>query len=250
MDLDEKTSPLTANPHQPVSDAESGLAENAELESSRGDLVLFFGILSLFLCGPLGIVAWLMAHSDLKKIREGRMSRAKVGVLKAGRVLGIIGTVLFITLLVSGVYVIYRGIPFSQMGFKGVREFGRPVPLSPHQIVFAGEWIGEKGTIIRIRPDGSADFKSRHTTVTGGRISLDETSLSIGLMGVFSKTWRIDSPPHMEDGVWTMRLNGEVFRRRAGGMVVRVQRPGPCPPVPLRSLLAQQLPEVVAENRA
>ena len=35
------------------------------LERGRGDLILMLGILSLFLCGPLGIVAWVMANSDL-----------------------------------------------------------------------------------------------------------------------------------------------------------------------------------------
>jgi hypothetical protein len=87
------------------------------------------------------------------------------------------------------------------------------------QIVFAGDWFGERGTVIKIRPDGTADFRSRHSSVLGGKIKIQGDELTIGIPG-FASTWRIEKRPHLEDGHWVMKLDGENFMRKVEGHLV------------------------------
>lgn len=65
----------------------------------RGGLILTLGILSLVVCGFLGIPAWIMGAADLKEIRAGRMDVAGLGTTQAGMVLGIVACVLMIILI-------------------------------------------------------------------------------------------------------------------------------------------------------
>ena len=62
------------------------------LTPHRGTLILVLGILSILVCGFLGPVAWIMGSSDLKEIRAGRMDSEGEGSTNAGRICGIIGT--------------------------------------------------------------------------------------------------------------------------------------------------------------
>ncbi|MFG0304794.1 MAG: DUF4190 domain-containing protein [Phycisphaerales bacterium JB040] len=64
-------------------------------QSGNGVLILVLGILSLVVCAPLGIVAWLMGRGDLKKIDAGVIAQDARGLTMAGMVCGIIGTILF-----------------------------------------------------------------------------------------------------------------------------------------------------------
>ncbi|MCH2149082.1 MAG: hypothetical protein MK095_06565 [Phycisphaerales bacterium] len=60
----------------------------------HGTMILVFGILGLIMCFPLGIVAWIMGSSDLKKMRDGTMDSAGEELTKVGMILGIITTIL------------------------------------------------------------------------------------------------------------------------------------------------------------
>jgi hypothetical protein len=77
-------------------------------EPHRGTLVLVLGILSLAmfffpLAFPLGIAAWVMGQSDLRKMRTNQMDPAGKGSTEAGWICGIIGTILsLIPLLCCG----------------------------------------------------------------------------------------------------------------------------------------------------
>ncbi|MDQ7784049.1 MAG: DUF4190 domain-containing protein [Desulfomonilaceae bacterium] len=188
--------------------------------ANHADLVLAFGILSLFLCVPLGIIAWIMGSSDLRKIRAGIMPPVKVRFLKAGRALGIIGTALFPIAFIFGAAAIHHGPWLSSWPPREFEGLVRPNPLSPAHMSFAGEWYGNQGTVIRIRPDGTGDFESVRTTLTGGRVNIREDSLSIGLFGL-ARTWHIDRRPHVKDGMWIMELDGEEFERQVEGLLVR-----------------------------
>lgn len=179
-------------------------------------MVLFLGILSLFMCGPIGIVAWIIANTDLKKIRAGTLSSRKASNLRIGRALGIIGAVLFIGTAVAVTLFVQRNV-------SGLQEMLGGEPLKPDEFVFAGEWYGEKGTYIRIHLDGKGDFISSHSRVRGGSVRISGNSLSIGLLGM-SKSWRIDRRPHMENGHWSMRLDGELFRRKGDDFTVMLMR--------------------------
>jgi predicted Zn finger-like uncharacterized protein len=61
----------------------------------RGTMILVFGILSLVIqCFPLGIAAWVMGNTDLAAMRRGEMDREGEGTTQAGRICGMIGTIL------------------------------------------------------------------------------------------------------------------------------------------------------------
>jgi hypothetical protein len=81
------------------------------LERGRGALILVLGILSLIMFGLItGIPAWVMGHTDLRRMREGLMESTDEGLTRAGMILGIIGTLLsalaivFIILIIVGLF--------------------------------------------------------------------------------------------------------------------------------------------------
>lgn len=66
----------------------------------RGGAILAMGLLALVLfpyvtivCGPM---AWVMGNADLTEIRAGRMDPSGESLVQAGRVLGMIATILFL----------------------------------------------------------------------------------------------------------------------------------------------------------
>ena len=72
------------------------------MKPHRGTLILVLGILGLVVCGPLAIVAWVLGSGDLKQMDAGLMDPAGRSNTQAGRICGIIGTVL----LILGVVVV------------------------------------------------------------------------------------------------------------------------------------------------
>ncbi len=64
------------------------------MKPHRGTLILVFGILSLVICQPLGIAAWVMGSNDLKQMDAGAMDPSGRSVTNAGRICGIIATIL------------------------------------------------------------------------------------------------------------------------------------------------------------
>ena len=59
-------------------------------------MVLTLGILSIVICGLLGPVAWVMGNNDLAAMRAGRMDPSGEGLTQAGRILGIISSIMLI----------------------------------------------------------------------------------------------------------------------------------------------------------
>lgn len=72
----------------------------------RGTIILVLGICSIVFSGCLGVIlgpiAWTMGNTDLAAIRAGRMGREGEGLTNAGRICGIIGTILGISLCCCG----------------------------------------------------------------------------------------------------------------------------------------------------
>ncbi|MFN4258479.1 MAG: hypothetical protein ACK4RK_04225 [Gemmataceae bacterium] len=67
----------------------------------RGTLILVLGIVSLVTgIWPIGIAAWIMGNNDLNEIRAGRMNPAAEGSVQAGRICGMISTILMIVTVV------------------------------------------------------------------------------------------------------------------------------------------------------
>jgi hypothetical protein len=206
--------PAHPAPIEPGRGSRADLSPPAPRQSaeSRADLVLLLGILSLFLCFPLGIAAWVMGNSDLKKMRAGRMRRNKERTLRLGRNLGAFGTIVFVACVVLALYA----LPFR---IKEALRFPSAKPLAASQFVFAGRWVGNKGTIIKIHRNGRADYRTGRSSVRGGVVQIGKESLSIGFFGI-SKTWHIDKSPYERHGLWMMKLNGEVFTRRSDGLLL------------------------------
>ena len=63
---------------------------------SRAGSVLTLGILSIVVCGLLGPIAWAMGNTELERIDSGQSDPSGRGNVSAGRVCGIIATVLLI----------------------------------------------------------------------------------------------------------------------------------------------------------
>ena len=64
------------------------------MKPHRGTLILVLGILSLVVCAPLGIVAWVMGNGDLKQMDAGAMDPTGRSLTNGGRICGMIGTIL------------------------------------------------------------------------------------------------------------------------------------------------------------
>ncbi len=77
-------------------------------ESSQATTVLVLGILGLVICGVLAPVAWIMGKNELEAIDSGRRPPQQRGTANAGRILGIIGTVL-LAISVLVIILIFAG---------------------------------------------------------------------------------------------------------------------------------------------
>ncbi len=79
----------------------------------RGVAILVLGICSLIVCALCGPFAWVMGNNDMAEIRAGRMDPEGEGMTQAGRVLGIISTVLMIAACV------FYALLFGVLGLGG-----------------------------------------------------------------------------------------------------------------------------------
>ncbi|HHH76031.1 MAG TPA: DUF4339 domain-containing protein [Phycisphaerae bacterium] len=70
------------------------LSPGQYLKPHRGTVVLVLGILGLVFCFICGIIAWVMGNNDLREMDEGVMDPAGRDVTNAGRVCGMISTIL------------------------------------------------------------------------------------------------------------------------------------------------------------
>jgi cobalamin biosynthesis protein CobD/CbiB len=79
-------------------------------EASQATTVLVLGIIAIVACQLLGPIAWVMGNNELAAIDAGRRAPENRGTANAGRILGIISTVLLglvvilIVLLVAGAF--------------------------------------------------------------------------------------------------------------------------------------------------
>ena len=75
--------------------------------------ILVMGILGLILCPILGIIAWLQGNSYLESCRTAGVEPE--GTAVAGRICGIIATVLMILSIVVGILMTVLGIGGAMM---------------------------------------------------------------------------------------------------------------------------------------
>lgn len=83
------------------------------LQPHRGSVILVLGILGIVLCFICGIFAWVMGNRDLRAIDAGLMDPAGRGMTNAGKICGMVGTI-----LASVAILMYCGI--AMLGFLGI----------------------------------------------------------------------------------------------------------------------------------
>lgn len=84
---------------------------------------------------------------------------------------------------------------------------------TPPPAQFVGVWDGTEGTLLTIRADGSGDYLSGGSKVTGGSVTIDEAAKTLKVtLASLGPTYTIDKPPAGDQ----MTLSGVVFRRRGG----------------------------------
>ena len=77
------------------------------VEAHRAQLVLTFAILAFpTLCPVFSILAWSMGQRDLHKMQLGRMDRSGWDLTQAGRILGILFTVVWPAIAGIGFYLL------------------------------------------------------------------------------------------------------------------------------------------------
>ena len=81
----------------------------------RGGMILAFGIIGLVALPIFGIIAWIMGNSDLAEIRAGRMDPEGEGMTSTGRILGMVGVILWVV----GIIVFCGGYFFCIALFVG-----------------------------------------------------------------------------------------------------------------------------------
>lgn len=64
------------------------------MKPHRGVVVLVLGILGLVLCAVCAPIAWMMGSADLREMDAGRMDPTGRGLTTAGKICGIIGTII------------------------------------------------------------------------------------------------------------------------------------------------------------
>ncbi len=65
-------------------------------------MILVLGILGLVICFPLGIAAWIMGNGDLRQIDSGTMDPGGRSLTQAGKVIGMIATLLAVLGMIAG----------------------------------------------------------------------------------------------------------------------------------------------------
>jgi hypothetical protein len=64
-------------------------------KSGNGVLILILGILAWLACGCFtGLPAWIMGNNALRDIENGYSDPGEMGMVQAGRVLGMVNTIL------------------------------------------------------------------------------------------------------------------------------------------------------------
>ena len=82
----------------------------APMKPNRATLILVLGILSLVICAPLGIAAWIMGNKDLREMDAGVMDPSGRSLTNGGRICGIIGIVLLALSIIAVVLMVALGV--------------------------------------------------------------------------------------------------------------------------------------------
>lgn len=82
-------------------------------EQSQATTILVLGILGIIICGILAPFAWVMGNNELAAIDAGRRPPENRGTANAGRILGIVGTVLLALAVIFFIFLIGGAFTFN-----------------------------------------------------------------------------------------------------------------------------------------
>jgi hypothetical protein len=96
---------------------------------------------------------------------------------------------------------------------------GSKTPPPPQ---YVGSWTGDDGSVISIRNDGSGDYKSGNSSVSGGSVAVDEAAktLKIAFVGM-GPTFTSDKAPTGD----RMTLSGVVYKKGGGSTTTTDDEP-------------------------
>ena len=108
---------MTDTPQPPAQAAAPAPAAGG-LAPHRGTLVLILGIMGLVMncCMIPGILAWVFGKKDLAEMAAGRMDPSGQGLTNAGKICGMIGTILAIVIII--IYIILLAVGAATFTFN------------------------------------------------------------------------------------------------------------------------------------
>ena len=112
-------SPQPGQPPLPGQPGPGGYSQPAVAyaEPHRGGTVLTFGILGLLCCFLFGIAAWSMGNTDMRKMDAGTMDPAGRAMTQAGKIIGLIATILaLVGLAINIIALLATGSTFWATG--------------------------------------------------------------------------------------------------------------------------------------
>ncbi|NOQ34821.1 MAG: hypothetical protein GQ569_02890 [Methylococcaceae bacterium] len=88
-------------------------------------------------------------------------------------------------------------------------------PLPPERMNYVGEWQG-LGVSLLIMADGSVSYerhsKGAKTEINAPLQEFDGNNFIVGL-SFFNTTFEVSKPPHQDDGIWRMTVDGVELTR-------------------------------------
>lgn len=85
-------------------------------EPSQATTALVLGIVGIVLCGILAPFAWVVGSKEVKAIDAGRRDPSNRGVATAGKILGIVGTVVLAVGMLVTLFVLLGLVAFTVSG--------------------------------------------------------------------------------------------------------------------------------------
>jgi hypothetical protein len=89
----------------------------------------------------------------------------------------------------------------------------KKIPLGEERADWAGYWVAADGSNLQIWPDGSGDYRSGSTRVTGAAARFEGNTLTIKMMGI-GRTFTITEGPHQKGEQKVIVLDGVEYVNR------------------------------------
>jgi len=97
------------------------------MQHPQGTTILVLGILSLVVCGILGPFAWSMGNKALKEIDASGVVYANRGQVQAGRICGIVSSVLIILSIVLIILLLMAGVFLGTTSSSSFTQVGESI---------------------------------------------------------------------------------------------------------------------------